>query len=224
MKLKNNLWRWLLTISLAVFVLPQFLQAQEYRWLAAGSFHNWFSEMGCEIEVGRSSSAAQQDGAQWPAILPYQDIQAAKGFWIGCKNFTDERGDFYEYKLVTVGPRSKGFGEFYPQKLELVSKFVKPTVFVDGILTYEKNIQIDRIDPSIDPDMMVVNVTNTLLGLTMERKIMQFSVPGHDNYMIMDYTFTNTGNIDNDPEIELPNSFKFSKGIPERVPSFAMSV
>ncbi|MHB2150051.1 fibronectin type III domain-containing protein [Calditrichota bacterium LG25] len=199
-------WQLLITLLFGVLMLPQTVMAQKYKWLAAGSFHNWFSEMGCEIEVGRSSSANQQDGAQWPAILPYQDIQAAKGFWIGCRNFTDERGDFYEYKLVTVGPRSKGFGEFYPQKLELVSRFTKPTVFVDGILTYEKNIEIDRIDETIAPDMMVVNVTNTLLGLTMERKIMQFSTPGHDNYMIMEYTFTNTGNIDNDDEIELPNN------------------
>ncbi len=199
-------WRFFALFLVGLLIVPEQSFAQKYKWLAAGSLHNWFSEMGCEIEVGRSSSADQQDGAQWPAILPYQDIQAAKGFWIGCRNFTDERGDFYEYKLVTVGPRSKGYGEFFPLKLELVSRFTKPTVFVDNILTFEKNIDIDRVDENMAPDMMVVNVTNTLLGLTMERKIMQFSVPGHDNYMIMEYTFTNTGNTDDDPEIELPNN------------------
>lgn len=128
----------LTAILLALLIVSHNASAAKYRWLAAGSFHNWFSEMGCEIEVGRSSSAKQQDGAQWPAILPYQDIQAAKGLWIGCKNFTDERGDFYEYKLVTVGPRSKGSDEFFPQKLELISRFEKPTVFVNGILSLEK--------------------------------------------------------------------------------------
>ncbi len=206
MNSKRFIWQILISLIIILLIIPKTSNAQKYKWLAAGSFHNWFSEMGCEIEVGRSASAAQQDGAQWPAILPYQDIQAAKGLWIGSRNFTDERGDFYEYKLVTVGPRSKGFGEFFPTKLELVSRFLKPTVFVDEVLSFEKNIDIDRIDENLIPDMMIINKTNTLLGLTMERKIMQFSVPGHDNYMIMDYTFTNTGNIDDDEEIELPNN------------------
>ena len=28
----------------------------------------------------------------------------------------------------------------------------------------------------------------------------------HENYHIMEYTFTNTGNTDSDPDIELPNN------------------
>lgn len=196
----------LVSLLLVLFTLPNTSFAQKYKWMAAGSFQNWFSEMGCEIEEGRSASAHQQDGAQWPAILPFQDIQAAKGFWIGCKNFTDERGDTYAYKVVTVGPRSKGYGEFFPLQLDLISRFSKPTVFVDDILSYDKNIEIDKEDDTMAPDMMIINKTNTLIGLTMTRKIMQFSIPGHDNYMIMDYTFTNTGNTDADDEIELPNN------------------
>src|SRR5512143_3301733 len=34
---------------------------------------------------------------------------------------------------------------------------------------------------------------------------MQFSQTYHDNYMLFDYTFTNTGNINGDNLIELPN-------------------
>jgi len=83
---------------------------QEVKWLAAGSLQNWFSSTGCEIEVGRASSADQQDGLQWPAWYPYQDCQAAKGFWIGLTNFTDEKSVNWPYKVVHVGPRVRGTG------------------------------------------------------------------------------------------------------------------
>ena len=51
---------------------------------------------------------------------------------------------------------------------------------------------------------MIINVVNTSIGVTMTRKIMQFSQQFHDNYMIYDLTFTNTGNTNADPAIELP--------------------
>jgi len=51
--------------------------------------------------------------------------------------------------------------------------------------------------------VMIVNSANTLLGVTMERRIMQFSQGFHDNYHVIEYVFTNTGNTDADAEIEL---------------------
>ena len=79
---------------------------QEVKWMAAGSLQNWYSSMGCEIEVGRSSSADQQDGLQWPGWYPYQDAQAAKSLWIGTTNYTDASNVAWPYKVVHVGPRS----------------------------------------------------------------------------------------------------------------------
>lgn len=191
---------------LLVSILPTPLQAQfKYKWMNAGSLHNWYSEVGCEVEEGRSSAANQQDGLQWPAILPYQDSQAAKAMWVGAKNFTDERGDLYPYKVVHIGPRVTGQGEFYPVEFKMVSRFDAPKVFVDGIFSEDKHVDIDEIDPDIPCDRMIVNTSNSMLGVTMTRKIMQFSIPDNDNYMIYDYEFTNTGNIDDDPDIELPN-------------------
>ena len=199
----KRLWLSLLVIAM---INPGQLFAQRYKWMSVGSLHNWFSEMGCEAEVARSSSSRQQDGLQWPAIYPYQDSQAYKGLWLGAKDFTDERGDFYEYKVVTMGPRSKGLGEFFPQRFEMISKFDPPKVFVDGVLSFEKNVENEVVDPSIAPDRMIINTVNTLLGITMTRNIMQFGHPEHDNYMIYEYIFTNTGNIDDDDEIELPDN------------------
>lgn len=173
------------------------------KWMAVGSLHNWYSEIGSEIEHGNLK--VQQCGMQWPAIYNRQDMQAAKGFWIGCKNFTDEKGDNYPYKVVHVGPRVTGSNEFFPVKFEMYSRFEPPRTSVDLIDSYEKRVENDGVDPTLKPDRMIINITNSQVGITMTRKIMQFSHPYHDNYIICDYTFTNTGNVDDDAEIELPN-------------------
>jgi len=173
------------------------------KWMAVGSLQSWYSNMGCEIEEGRVK--VQQDGLQWPAIYPYQDMEAAKGLWIGVKNYTDAEGRFYPAKVVHVGPRVSGVGEFFPLEFKTISRFDPPKVFVDGNLSYSKPNDNDAVDPALKADRMIYNVVNTSIGLTMTRKILAFSQQYNDNYIIYDYTFTNTGNIDADPQIELPN-------------------
>lgn len=190
--------------------LPERAGAQgEVKWMNAGSLHNWFSSMGCEIEVGRSASADQQDGLQWPAWYEYQDCQAAKGLWIGAADYTDVGGTHWDHKVVHVGPRVRGIGEMIPISFDMFSKYAPTELLVDGNPAENQTKAPDpteiQIDPAMKPDRMIVNVVNTTLGITMTRKIMQFSNQFHDNYMIYDYVFTNTGNVDADAEIELPN-------------------
>lgn len=188
-------------ISLITAPMPVLAQFTN-KWMAVGSLHNWFSEVGCEIEEG--FYLAQQYGLRWPAIHKYQDSQAAKALWIGAVNFTDETGS-YPYKVVHVGPRVTGEGEFFPIRFETISKFDPPKVFVDGVLSVpETQVKDVIIDESLIPDRMIINEVNTLLGITMTRKIMQFSQEENDNYMIYEYTFKNTGNTDYDEDIELP--------------------
>lgn len=140
------------------------------------------------------------------AIYRSQDMQAARGWWIGAKNFTDETGTTFPYKVVTVGPRNPQFFAAYPIKMEIISKFEPTFVTVDGIPSYSKDVTIDEIDETMKWDRMIVNTVNTQLGITMERKIFQFSQQYNDNYIVYDYTFTNTGNTDADDEIELPGN------------------
>ncbi len=184
---------------------PRGAQAQfRTQWMAVGSLHNWYSEIGCEIEEGLQR--VQQFGLRWPAIYDFQDMQAAKGLWIGVANFTDETGTTYPHKVVHVGPRVSGAGEFFPQEFKMVSRYSPPEVYVEGALSVpEAPADNDEVDPNLKADRMIVNVTNTQTGITMTRKIMQFSQQYHDNYMIYEYTLTNTGNTDGDAEIELLN-------------------
>ncbi len=192
MKLMNKINYIALLLFIGIIILPGKAHAQyNNKWMTAGSFQDWYSEIGCEIEEGFVKQ--QQYGGQWPAIHPNQDSKAARGFWIGATNFKDESGVTWPFKVVHVGPRVTGGGEFFPQKFQLITKYNLPQVFVDGTPSYNNPAEVDAVDPTIKPDMEIVNVVNNQLGLTMTRKMYQFSSPGNDNYAIYDFTFTNTG-------------------------------
>lgn len=196
-----------ITILLVLILIPlNNIQAQYKNvWMAAGSLHNWYSSIGSELEEG--FQLYQQFGMQWPAYYRSQDMQAARGWWIGCKNFTDENGNYFPYKVVTVGPRNPQFFAAYPIQMEMVSRFEPTIVTVDGVPSSGKDLVIDRFDADMKWDRMIINKVATQIGVTMERKIFEFSQQYNDNYIVYEYTFTNTGDTDGDTTtIELPNN------------------
>ncbi len=177
------------------------------KWLNVGSFHNWYSSIGGEREADHPAGPEQLWGWQWPAYYPKQDMQAAKGLWIGTRNYTDpEVNTTFDYKVVHCGPRPQTGGEtdFFPIEFKQYAKFQPTDVRVDGELTNYplQQITIDELDPNMPYDQMIYNLVNTQLGMTMKRKIFQFSNPYYDNFHVTEYTFINTGNIDDDDEIE----------------------
>jgi hypothetical protein len=179
-------------ILLLLLLAPSTSLSQNYetQWMSVGSLHNWYANQGCEKEEGRMLK--QQDGMQWEAIYNNQDIQAAKGMWIGTANFRDADGTVYPYKVISNGPRNTGQANlFFPQTFEVVSKFDPPNVSVDGVVTYQKLVDIKRVDPTITGDRMINNTVKTAIGLTMIRKIFQFSQGYHDDYIVSDYRFVN---------------------------------
>ncbi|MCA1803334.1 MAG: hypothetical protein LC662_12855 [Rhodothermaceae bacterium] len=193
----------LLLLAVTLFV-PVKVEAQfQTKWLSVGSLHNWYISTGTEREHGLVNR--QQFGLRWPAIYQHQDSQAAKGFWIGTKNFTDENGTAFPTKVVHVGPRVSGSGSVFPLEMNMISQFAPPEVYVDGIQSFQLPIDNDEVDPDLPADRMIYNLLNTAIGLQVERKIMQFSNQFHDNYHVSEYTFTNTGNVNENENIELPN-------------------
>ncbi|GAB5408082.1 MAG: hypothetical protein BalsKO_04470 [Balneolaceae bacterium] len=63
-----------------------------------------------------------------------------------------------------VGPRVTGLGEFYPVSMETVSKFEPPSVFVDGLTSFAKDVVNERVDPTMEADREIRTVVNTLIG------------------------------------------------------------
>ena len=195
----------LLLAPLATLPLAGVAHAQfATKWVSGGTFHNWYSAAGSEREEGLV--ARQQYGWRWPGIYNFTDMQAARGFWLGAQNVTDDGGTSFPVRVVHIGPRASGVGEMFPTRFELITRFDLPVVTVDGEITFpEAEMIADATDPAMLPDVMLVSEFNTLLGISVQRRVMQFSQEFHDNYHVTEYVLTNTGNTDNDDEIELPN-------------------
>jgi hypothetical protein len=118
-------------------------------------------------------------------------MQVAKGLWIGTTNYTGLDGKFYPYKVVHIGPRVMGSGEFIPVILETKNRFEPPFVTVSGAPSYLRPVENDAVDPVMIADRSIVNRANTSIGVTMERTILGFSQEFHDDYIVSDYLFTN---------------------------------
>ena len=172
------------------------------RWMDIGFMQNWYSEYTWEIEEG--FVLQQQWGLRWPAQYGRQDMQAAKSMWIGTTDFTDDRAVTYPYKVVHMGPRVSGGGEFFPITFDLYSKFERPLVFVDGDPSFQNPETVTGVTDTLKADRMIYNVANTAIGITVTRRIHAFGQDHHSNYHVFEITYTNTGNADADPEIEYP--------------------
>jgi hypothetical protein len=200
-----NFRNFVLTIILVLFI-AEYSDAQWRNvWMSAGSLHSWYSEIGSELEEA-GFIKTQQFGMQYPAIYPYQDMQAARGMWLGSREFTDEKGNYFPHKVVAIGPRAPALWSVYPQEFKVISKFEPTFTTVDGLPSYDKDVELDEISDTIPYDRMIYSELNSQLGITITRKIFQFSQQFNDNYIVYDYTFTNTGNVDDDADIELPNN------------------
>ncbi len=162
------------------------------KWMDIGSFQSWYSSAGCEYEEQRVT--VQQDGCRWPAIHPNQDMIAAKGLWIGVRNWKDPKDNsVWPYKVVHFGPRYNGdASEFVPQELTTTDRFALPQVVVDGNPSYSIPPDVDNTNPGQKMDRLIYDSVRTYIGLTMVRKLIGFSQQFNDNYVIHDYTFINT--------------------------------
>lgn len=188
---------------LVLFLTFSASYSQAVKWMSIGNLHNWYSAAGCEIEIGRTGQLTdQQDGLRWPAFYRVQDNQAAKGLWLGAKNFYDPVvSKEYEHKVVHAGPRHLDIeGETIPIELTMYGRFDHPNVLVDGDPSTNLQYldQVDIVDPDLISDRKIYNVVQTSIGVKMKRTIYSFSHPSHQNYHIQEYVFINNGCFDKD--------------------------
>ena len=188
---------------LVLFLTFSASYSQAVKWMSIGNLHNWYSAAGCEIEIGRTGQLTdQQDGLRWPAFYRVQDNQAAKGLWLGAKNFYDPVvSKEYEHKVVHAGPRHLDIeGETIPIELTMYGRFDHPNVLVDGDPSTNLQYldQVDIVDADLISDRKIYNVVQTSIGVKMKRTIYSFSHPSHQNYHIQEYVFINNGCFDKD--------------------------
>ncbi len=186
---------------------PARTQTGEVRWLRVGSLRSWYSSLGCEMEIGRTGRATEQnDGLQWPAQYAWQNNEAGKGMWIGTTNYYDRTlKSTVPHKVVAVGSRTADpINEVIPVTFEMVGKYTAPVVVVDGLSASDNalNDVVDVVDANLHCDRMIINTLNTYIGLTVTRRLMAYSQQNHDNYFIYEYVLKNTGIVDNKGTVE----------------------
>ena len=201
-KMRSKIYWQALGVLVGISLLVNITFAAESKWIAVGNLHNWYSEEGSEVEVGRTGQIRdQQDGLRWPAQFSFQDAQAAKGLWIGTTNFFDPQiSSQFDFKVAHVGPRGPvdSKTEIMTQTFKMYGKYDHPAVFVDGdpASTLQYLDIVDSVDATMIEDRKIVNIINTSTGITMTRTIRGFSNQNHDNYHVFDYVFENTGIYD----------------------------
>lgn len=176
----------------------------EFRWLSVGDFQHRYNG-----GLGQPEIYDPFPLMVWPGIyniapggVSYMHVL---GYWISAENVVDELGNEYPVRTSHSGPRALGIGEFFQTEMALISQFPEPSVTVDGQVTFQVPVVIDEVDESIPADRMVLNRVNTSIGVSVEQRSIQFSNQFHDDYHITEFRFTNTGNVDADEDVELPD-------------------
>ena len=169
----------------------QFLQT----WLDIGEMQSQYSEIGYRQET--------QNSIMWPAIVRQSGHHRGQAHWIGIKNWTDERGNTFEYHVARLGPRPDGSVFFTPVETRLISRWEDTEVFVDGAASFSNIAIVDEVDPNIPADRMLYHKYRSVQGMEMERWVYAYSNEVHDEYHLIVRTYANTGNTDADDEIEL---------------------
>ena len=188
-----------MTVSLAGQV-----SENERRYFRVGELQSFIESYGAE----RAYNNVYYEGLRWPADYPLTDNFVIKWAWIGVEDFTDANSVRWEHWGIRLQKGYVNIGIF-PVRLDQTAKFATPAVYVDGSnITAPYAGDVDRINPDQIADRIITSEINTTIGLTQKRRILIFSQQYHDDYYLTEYTFTNTGNVDYDDEIELTAPLK----------------
>lgn len=167
-------------------------------WLDIGEMQSRYSEAGAHNE-----GPTLNRSLEWPAILRGSGHYRAKAYWIGLKNWRDEVGTEWPYRVARAGPRLDGAIYFTPIESRLTARFEDTFVVVDGIHSFDKIATVDVVDPELPADRVLYQKYRSILGLETERWVYAYAHEVHDDYHIIRRQMVNNGNTDEDPDIEL---------------------
>jgi len=196
-----------LCIIFSLFVYD-YSNADAFKWIRVGCLQDRIVD---SINQGESMSG------RWMCYyydnFYYQNCQQSATY-LFCTDWTDQDGNSHPIKQTGVGgghvdeltvtmplPGAEDI------TLHTYFRNTPPAITVDGWRIDEFFPQAgEEVAPDKIPgtaDIMVESTVNTDMGVTIHQKVLAWSQINHDDYHIYDWTFTNTGNVDLDDEIEL---------------------
>lgn len=182
-----------------------------FKWIRV---NNYWTEV-FDINSQCEAVAHQRAGYSYYNDFSRQ-IWNGSSWSLGTKDWTDENGKIWPVKISNapqVSYNEETNTMPVPDKngitLHRYFRYQPPSIMVDGFRLDEPfPMDGDEVNPDKIPgtaDVMLENWLNTSMGLTVHRRVYGWTQKNHDDYLIFDMTFINTGNVDLDDEIELPD-------------------
>jgi len=138
------------------------------------------------------------------------------GTRLGAKDWKDENDSLWAVKLAGApfGSSNEDYNQFEIPDADGITirtyfRYQPPKVIVDGTEVsdpFPKPGLYEEVAPDKIPgtaDVMVTSHARNWMGVDIQQRVLGWSQTNHDDYVIYDWTFHNTGNVDRDDEIEL---------------------
>jgi len=212
-----------LLILLLTLFLVSTAHAQLFKTIDVGKLQAYVYDHGCMSEDVRNCGNVYYfrgsyvtrddivyDNFEWPGGL----LKNA-GLLFGARNWTDTTGYTWDAYITGHAARKRGNINYQfavPDEegyyIRRYMRYPLPQIIVDGLhLEAPFPMSGDEVAPEKiwgTADVMVESNVRLSMGLDVKQRVLAWSQPGHDDYIIWDWTFVNTGNVDRDLEIELP--------------------
>jgi len=130
----------------------------------------------------------------------------ASGQWRQTENDTiipyfvvEATTNYYSDLAYATVPVPNGFKRYW--------RYAPPVRIVDETNYSETDWQVfDHVDENLIADQVIVATCNTACGISFTQKAYAFANPHYDHFIIVEYIYKNTGNINGSPEIEYPDN------------------
>jgi len=199
-----------LYIILSLFVYEN-INSYVVFWTKIGRFQSRV------FDNGNQSFSVGNKIAQYYFNFSWTNFYRSTGMRMGARDWTDQNGTYHAVKFADFS---------YGDSEDVISLFAKPdtdgltihrywryappSIVVDGVILNDPFPQVgEEVAPDKIPgtaEVMVQSYIGSWLGVDVNRKVFYWSQRNHDDYAIYEWTITNTGNVDQDAEIELPDN------------------
>jgi hypothetical protein len=211
-------------ILLLVLFAVNTARAQLFKTVDVGKMEARIYDHGCQSEdvrdhgmvtYYRGSMVTMGDiSSMWPG-----GILKNAGMLFGARNWTDTTGYTWDAYITGHCARKRANNNYQfavPDEegiyIRRYMSYDLPEIIVDGMhLEAPFPMSVPMAEDEIAPDktlgtadVMIESNVRLNIGVDAKQRVLAWSQPDHDDYIIWDWTFVNTGNVDEDPEIELP--------------------
>lgn len=190
-----------------------------FKWVNVGKIWAKIFDNGhqSETEGGNDCVRYDYDGHRDPNRSFSRFFFRNNGTRIGVRNWTDENGNFYPVRLAGAPFGTSDAVVIMPTlpdkdgiTIHRYFRYNPPKIKVDGMVLNDPFPfdDGDHVAPEKIPgtaDIMIESRMRTWIGLDVHQRCFGWSQANHDDYVIWDLIFKNTGNVDLDDEVELPN-------------------